>query len=74
MELLTTNEAAKLVKLCSRSVRLPVAAGKIGAIRVGMKGGRMYFTPEDIEAYLESCRSYGSRRASNLRARRQRLP
>jgi excisionase family DNA binding protein len=47
MELLTTNEAAKLVKLCSRSIRLLVAAGKIRAVRVGMKGGRMYFTPEE---------------------------
>jgi excisionase family DNA binding protein len=74
MELFTTNEAAKLVRLCSRSVRLLVAAGKIRAIRVGMKGGSMYFTPEDIEAYLESCRSYGSRRAPNLRARRRQSP
>jgi excisionase family DNA binding protein len=60
-ELLTTSEAAKRIKLSTRSVRMLVEAGKICVTRVGLKGGRMYFTPKALEDYLESCQSFGSR-------------
>jgi excisionase family DNA binding protein len=60
VELLTISQAAERIHLSTRSVRLLVAAGKIRAVRIGPMGGRVRFTPEDLDDYLHRCRQYGS--------------
>ena len=63
MELLTTDEAAKRIGLSARSVATLVADGKIKAVRLGPKGGRVRFTPQALEDYLRGAEAYGSRGA-----------
>jgi excisionase family DNA binding protein len=71
MELLTAKQAAERLTLSARSVHDLVASGKLRAVRIGPGEGRVRFTPEDLEAYLQSCRKYGpgSRGMSRLAER-----
>jgi excisionase family DNA binding protein len=59
VELLTTLEAAQRLDLSPRTVAALAQAGKIRCVRMGLKGGSLRFAPEDLEAYVESCRMYG---------------
>lgn len=59
MTLLTYREAAERLGLCRHSVMSLVKAGKITVHRIGPNGGRVRFTPEDLDRYLERCRKVG---------------
>ena len=61
MELLTTVEAAKRIGLSPRSLATLVADGKVKAMRLGPKGGRVRFTPQALEEYLKASEAFGSR-------------
>lgn len=60
MELLTTKQAAERLGMSARSVSTMAASGKIRCVRIGPKGGMVRFIQEDLDAYLESCRVFGS--------------
>jgi Helix-turn-helix domain len=61
-ELLKPKQAAEHLGLCTRSLNLLVARGKIPAYRIGPRGGRTMFNPADLESYIKSCRQVGGRR------------
>lgn len=60
MELLTTKQAAERLGLSPRTVALLAQRGKVRSVRMGLKGGSLRFVPEDLDAYVESCRVFGS--------------
>jgi excisionase family DNA binding protein len=74
MELLTITDAAKRLDLCTRSLNLLVASGKLKAVRIGPAGGKIRFTPEALEEYLVSCQRYGSRDQQRPASSRRRAP
>ncbi len=69
---LTTAEAAKVLGMGPHAVRMLVRDGKLAVHYLGPKGGLIRFTEADLELYLESCRSFGSRAASHPKASRDR--
>jgi excisionase family DNA binding protein len=56
MELLTVKEAAKNLRASIVTIRRMIRAGTIPYRRMGTggKNTRIFFTPEDLAAYLES--------------------
>jgi excisionase family DNA binding protein len=67
MTLLTSKQAGERIGLSTRSVLDLVKAGKLAVYRVGPSGGRTWFKVADLDAYLESCRKFGSRLAPLVR-------
>jgi excisionase family DNA binding protein len=63
MTLLTSKQAGERIGLSVHSLLHLVKAGKLAVYRVGPHGGRTRFMQEDLDAYLESCRKFGSRLA-----------
>jgi excisionase family DNA binding protein len=53
---LSVKQAAESLGLNETSVYRLCQAKKIPHRRIGAGGGRIVFTPEDLAAYLESCR------------------
>lgn len=60
MGLLTIDEAAEYLELSIRSIRRLVDEGKVAVFRIGPGRRLLRFSPEDLEAYLEGCRTFGS--------------
>jgi excisionase family DNA binding protein len=56
MQLLNIEEAAEELRVSSVSIRRMVKAGTIPYRRLGTggKNTRIFFTPEDLSAYLEA--------------------
>lgn len=72
MELLTTKQAAERLGLSPRTVAHLAQIGQVRSVRMGVKGGSLRFIAEDLDAYVESCRVFGSLdspRRANGRAR-----
>ena len=53
---LTIADAASLLGLCEKSVRMLVASGRLRCYRLGFKGGKIRISPEDVAEYVASCR------------------
>jgi excisionase family DNA binding protein len=61
MTLLTYQQAAERVGLSVRTLHKEVGSGRIVAHRLGPRGGRVRFAPEDLDQYLRECRKVGAR-------------
>ena len=57
-KLLTSNEAAVMLRVSRRTVGQLQAAGKLRPIRIGEPGkrGRVFFTEEELQHYLDGLR------------------
>jgi len=55
IEYLSMTEAAKRLRLNTRMIRAAIMAGELQAYQF-TDGGWYYFLPEDLDAWLESCK------------------
>jgi excisionase family DNA binding protein len=56
-DLLKAKQAGARIGLSARTVYALAKAGKLACYRVGGKDSAVRFAPEDLDAYLTSCRS-----------------
>ncbi len=70
---LTTYQAANVLGMGPHAIRKLVKDGRLAVHYLGPKGGLIRFTEADLSAYLESCRSFGSRAALRPKASRRQV-
>jgi excisionase family DNA binding protein len=71
MELLTREQAGERIGLSPRSIDRLAADGEIAVFRLGPKGGRVRFAPEDLDDYVRRCRKFGPREAPRPATKRR---
>lgn len=54
-DIISTDEAAKLLRLSSKSIRPLVSSGRLPLSRYRL-GGRNYFSRAEVIKHIESCR------------------
>ena len=55
--MLTVPEVAERLRVAVSTVYALVESGKLGAFRIGPNDGAIRVSEEQLEAYLEACRS-----------------
>src|SRR5262245_56368078 len=74
VELMTIEEAAERIGLSPRSLRRLLDEGRAAVHRIGPRGGRVRFSPEDLDAYVRSTRQYGPWREPSPKPPKRRYP
>lgn len=71
VNLLTVKDVAERLSVSSSLIYQLVESGKLSVYRIGNGRGAIRFCPEDVQTYLDSCRSEKLPPTSNRKVRPQ---